>query len=115
MEQQVVEFLETYVEYLGKLQAASMTISEKLRADEASEALTIIRDFSEGLSWVAEGNTSLKNHAVDVPFDIEALEAFLNEINDGLTIRDYVLVADLFEYELEPFIGQYVTDVKKFM
>lgn len=111
MEQQVVEFLDTYTDYLTKLSAAAMTISEKLRADEAGEALAIIKDFSEGLSWVAEGYTVLQQYDIALNFDVDSLDSHLNEINDGLQIRDYVLVADIFEYEITPFVDAYLNEV----
>ena len=48
----------------------------------------------------------LNENGLEVLFEVEKIHEFLNEMNDGLEIQDYVLVADMFEYEIAPFFEQ---------
>ena len=43
---------------------------------------------------------------VKVDFDISKINEYLEEINDGLEKQDYLLVADIFEYEIVPYFEE---------
>lgn len=103
MEKVVIEVIDTYNEYIQKVPAGSMIISELLREDRVVEALNSIKNFTEGVIWLVEANELLNKNGVNGELNIEKINEYLNEINEGLTIQDYSLVADLFEYEIAPF------------
>lgn len=108
-EQIVMESVESYNEYLVKVPAGCLAIAEHLRNEEVHEALQIILQFSEGAMWLVDASTALQNLDVAVVLPVEKIHEFLNEINSGLEIQDYVLVADLFEYEIAPFFENCTT------
>lgn len=99
----IVETIESYNDYLVKLPAGCILIAEKLRDGQVSVALTQIKNFSEGLVWLVDAGSLLKENDIDVVLSIEHVHEFLNEINGALEMQDYNLVADLFEYELVDF------------
>ena len=103
MNEEVVEVIESYNEYLEKVPSGSRKISDYLRGDHVENALTMILDFSDGMTWLTQASDLLKKNQVNVTFEIEKIHEFLHEINLGLEIQDYVLVADMFEYEIAPF------------
>lgn len=100
---EVYEVIESYNEYVGKIPQGAIYIANSLREDKLNEALLTIKDFSEGLIWLSDAANLLGKNNVEVSLNIEKIHDFLNEINDGLEIQDFMLVADLFEYEITPF------------
>lgn len=103
MNEMVLEVIESVNDYIEKVQIGSVRIAEMLRNDEIQEALQSILNFSEGMGWLVDASNLLKQNDIDVSLEVEQIHEFLHEINTGLEIQDYVLVADMFEYEIAPF------------
>lgn len=103
---EITEVVESYNSYIQNIAPGSLQIAAHLRSDEVQEALQLILQFSEGMGWLVQATDLLKQNDVTVTLQVEQIHEFLNEINDGLQIQDYVLVADMFEYEIAPFFEQ---------
>jgi len=103
---EVIEVINSYNEYILKVASGSIQIAEHLRKDEVPEAMQMILQFSEGMGWLVEASDLLSKNKVTVNLPVEQIHEFLNEINSGLELQDYVLVADMFEYEIAPFFEQ---------
>ncbi|MGE7945697.1 hypothetical protein [Lysinibacillus sp. NPDC093688] len=103
---EIIEVIASYNEYILRVPHGSIQIAEHLRKDEIPESMQIILQFSEGMSWLVEASDLLSKNKVTVYLPVEQIHEFLNEINNGLEIQDYVLVADMFEYEIAPFFEQ---------
>lgn len=102
MNQQIDDIILSFNEYLRKIPNGCTQIAEFLKVDNIDEALIMIADFAEGVDWLFNVATLLKENSIAVNFDVSVIHEFLNEINEGLNIQDFVLVADLFEYEIGP-------------
>jgi len=103
MEKQHREIMESYNEYLKVIPAGCESIVALLREGNNEEALKLILHFSEGVSWLGEVNRLLACNGINNSLPIGKIHGFLEEINDGLGIQDYLLVADIFEYEIKQF------------
>lgn len=101
-----IEVIESYNKYIGKIPQGVIYIANCLREDQLNEALLAIKDFSEGVMWLSESAKLLQKNEVAVELNIENIQEFLIEINTGLEKQDFLLVADLFEYEIAPFFGE---------
>lgn len=106
MDEMVKESFESYCEYMAKMPNGCQQIADFLREDRLAEAGQIIAQFTEGLNWLVDMNKLLNAHNAVVPLQEEQIAEFLNEINNGLEIQDFVIVADMFEYEIKPFFEQ---------
>ncbi|WP_432702114.1 hypothetical protein [Lysinibacillus sphaericus] len=104
--QEVKEVMESYNNYLGNVSKGAFYISEQLREDSVQEALSTILNFSEGMLWLTEASELLEKNNVKAKINIEKIQEFLIEVNNGLEKQDYVLVADMFEYEIAPFFEE---------
>lgn len=102
----VLETIESYNEYIEKVSRGCVKIADYLRKDQISEAMRLILDFSEGMGWLVEARNLLVKNEVKVTLEEEKIHEFLHEVNAGLEIHDYVLVADMFEYEIAPFFEE---------
>lgn len=106
MEHLIVETIESYNMYIEKVPAGAEYIANSLREDNVNVALQAIKDFSEGILWLSEVSQLLKSNGVTANLNIEKIQEFLIEINNGLEKQDYVVVADMFEYEIAPFFSE---------
>ncbi|QBK25347.1 hypothetical protein [Ureibacillus thermophilus] len=102
----VLEVIDNYNEYLKKIPNGTIYIAECLREEKLQEAFQTIKDFSEGVMWLATVSDLLNQRNIEVTLDIERINSYLIEVNEGLENQDYLLVADLFEYEIAPFFEE---------
>jgi hypothetical protein len=98
------EVIESFNEYIQQIENGGERIAEILRQEQYDSALELINQLAEGLIWMADVASKLTEQGISVELSIESITEFLTEINEGLEIKDFVLVADIFEYELDPFI-----------
>lgn len=106
MNEIINEVVESYNDYIQNVASGSQIIADTLRKDQIADAMHMILNFSEGMSWLTDASQLLEGNGVAVNLHIEKIHEFLNEINIGLENQDYVLVADMFEYEITPFFEQ---------
>lgn len=100
---ELLEAIESYNNYLQKIPNGTIYIAECLRDDKFNEAFQTIKDFSEGVIWLIRVAERLIERNVEVSINVEQINSFLIEINEGLENQDFMLVADLFEFEIAPF------------
>ncbi|WP_445479401.1 hypothetical protein ACULLL_03230 [Lysinibacillus irui] len=102
------EIVDEYYKYIAKIPAGLQYIADNLRADNVPTALNEIMNFSEGITWINQMEEILMNQGVNTNLNKHQLEDYLNLINEGLEKQDFVLVADIFEYEVLPYFEQIV-------
>lgn len=100
---EVLELKASLIEYSDNLPSGVMYIANCLKEDKLNEALNSIYDFSEGMTWLNDAMRLLNEHGDNIFIDFARIKQYLIEINDGLEKQDYLLVADIFEYEIAPF------------
>lgn len=105
MEELLLETIGSYNEYIGNIPAGAENVTNLLREDKIEEASQEIKNFSEGLLWLIEVKNVLTKIDIKVDLQIEKIQEILEEINEGLVKGDFVLVADMFEYEVAPFFA----------
>lgn len=103
-----LEIVDEYYKYVAKIPAGLQYIADNLRADNIPAALNEILNFSEGITWIKQMEEILSDQGVNTNLNKKQLEGYLNLINEGLEKQDFVLVADIFEYEMLPYFAQIV-------
>lgn len=103
----IIESLQSYKEYIEKLPEGCQLIADYLRENSINEAMKIIAQFSEGMNWIIDMNKLLCLHIQIPQIDEKGILEYLSEINAGLEIQDFVVVSDMFEYEIKPFFEEH--------
>lgn len=103
---EIKEIVLSFNEYIKKIPNGAKFIADNLREENFNDALFAIKDFSEGLLWLSEVQELLKLNNVSSNLNVNQLHEFLNEVNSGLEIQDFVIVADMFEYEIAPYFEE---------
>lgn len=106
MEIQLNDIVESYNQYISKIPTGCTRIVELFHQDQSVEALNHIADLSEGIGWLVSAKNYLLTNDINIDWDEKELIDYLEEINKGLELQDYVLVADLIEYEIIPFFEE---------
>lgn len=102
MEQNIEEVKVSYYEYIIKVSDGAKIIADLLRKELFEKAFKSIGDFAEGLEWLVNVEKNLIEQGYSINSRISEVIDFMNEINNAIEEADFVLVADLFEYEIQP-------------
>lgn len=103
------ELIYEYNEYIRKVPNGSLFIANAFREEKIGEALNAINNFSEGMLWLSHISNNLSQASVQVSLNIQKIQEYLIQVNEGLIKQDYVLVADMFEYEIAPFFDEIIS------
>jgi hypothetical protein len=102
----IYETQESFYQYIERIVEGVQTIADYLREDKVGEAMQLITQFSEGVTWLTQVIVLMREHKYYINVDPSQMNEFLLEINDGLERQDYVIVADMFEYEIKNFFEE---------
>lgn len=103
--------LKSLKEFLPKVADTCLVIANDLRSDNEYEAMSEIQEFIEALEWSIQAINGIKS--LNYPLNIETskMNEHLLEAQEGLEVNDVVLIADMFEYELQPGIENWIKEV----
>ncbi len=94
------EILESIREYLPKLISGIESAVDSLRSQEIRKALEIFPLIMEGLDWVIKAFYNISEYIDNSVLDKSRLVDLTKELLEALENEDYVLLADMFEYEV---------------
>jgi len=108
------EVLNTVDEYLYNLINGVKNVSDLIQEGKEQEAFNLIAQVADGLQWVDEAiNATKKYH--DNELSLEQMNDFLQEISEALENEDYILVSDLFSYEIMPIVEKLHSKIKEYI
>ena len=113
MEQLVKETLESCLDYLPKLIRAVSEIPEMLQSGNEAAGIRLLPPVFDGLQWVMEAIQGMQRNGFLREVDLGSLAKHFKELESALEIRDYVLIADLFEYEIEPVLEEWLKTIEQ--
>ena len=82
--------------YLPKLIEGINDLVDCLHIEDNKQAFKLLRQIIEGMDWASRAYSGVSNSSDG----IAELNRSLLQATEALNKRDYVLVADLFEYEI---------------
>ncbi|MEY9979963.1 hypothetical protein [Lysinibacillus sp. RC79] len=103
MNEMILEIINSYNEYLEKIPQGCESIIISTKSETPLDALQLITQFTEGVDWLVQVNEKLSTLSYENPLYVNKIHDFLEEINKGLEIQDFLRVADIFEYEIKPY------------
>lgn len=110
----LLETVENVSSYLQKMIAAIEQTVEDFRTGEEGEGSKKFLDAIDGLGWLLDMAASqqnyIKQNKIKEPENvlfIEQYEELLAKIVEAWELNDFVLIADLLEYELIPWFEEY--------
>jgi hypothetical protein len=102
----IYETQKSFYQYINRVVEGAQTIADYLREDKVGEAMQLIVQFSEGVTWLTQVIVLMRKQKYHININTGQINDFLMEVNDGLERQDYIVVADMFEYEIQPFFEE---------
>lgn len=112
MEKLIKETLDSCIEYIPKLLKAVSNIVYNMQSGNEGEGISLMPNILEGLQWVIEAVHGMQQHGYLINIDIPVMTERLRELQEALEIRDYVLIADIFEYEVSPLLENWLESIR---
>ncbi|WP_050606984.1 hypothetical protein [Clostridium niameyense] len=106
-----MEALITANEYMENLKKGINTLIEYIQLEEENRAFSLIPSISEGIGWIMEV-INLTSDIQKEPIDISIMDEKLEEIVQAIENEDYVLIGDLFNYEILPILNDVHAKIK---
>lgn len=98
--EKVKEAIITCNEYIDKLRKDGiLKLINDVQGGNEEEALTLIPLIADGLQWIIEVVEKTKNVQIE-KINIDGLLENFEEINTALENNDYILMSDIFEFEV---------------
>ena len=108
------EVLKSVDDYLYKLKDGIRAITELIQSGKEFEAINLIPQVSDGLDWINQALNYTKEYHLD-NLNLSQINEFINEICEALENEDYILISDLFNYEIIPILESLHEDVKTYI
>ncbi|OOM77928.1 hypothetical protein CLPUN_21010 [Clostridium puniceum] len=100
-----IEALSSANEYLYNLKGGIKSIVEAIQEGREQEGINLVSAVAEGIDWVS--------NVINLTKDIQKNEIEIQDINEqieaiieALENEDYILVGDLFNYEILPILDR---------
>jgi hypothetical protein len=94
----------TYNQYLQRMSEAAGHFCEDLVASNYQEISGVLPALVEGLAWINEALEKFVKMSYIAEEDLTAFREFIHRLYDALENKDYVLLHDLCEFELEALL-----------
>lgn len=105
MNNEKMEALITANEYLNNLEGGIHQVVEAFQQEDENKGCSLIPLVADGINWIVDViNLSRDIQKEDI--DVSQINEKLEEVVEAIENEDYILVGDLFEYEVLPIIEE---------
>lgn len=112
MENEKIEVLKTADEYLYDLKKGINNLCELIQSGKEQEGVNLIAQVADGIKWIIDAVTLTKDVQKN-EIDSSELDEQIEEIVEALENEDYILVGDLFNYEILPILENIHEGIKE--
>ncbi|RKL68336.1 hypothetical protein CR203_07600 [Salipaludibacillus neizhouensis] len=114
MKQLIIETKKSLLEYIPRLIQGSESIGEALQSGEQYKAMKQLPDLFEGIQWITSALKGIEKNHYSFNINTAELNGNLKEMEDALKNQDFVLLADLLEYEISPILEDWLNKIEAF-
>ena len=111
MNNEKFEALKSADEYLDNLKKGINNISNLIQEGREQDGLNLIGPAAEGIQWVEE-IINLTKDVQKEDIDMSDMNEHIEELVDAMENEDYILVGDLFNYEVLPILERVHDQIK---
>lgn len=111
MDNIVNETIESLRDYIPKLISAGQELVNNLQSGNEAKAFSAMPQIIEGLEWAFQAVEGIKKLGKAREIELTDVNSKFNEVINALEVKDYVLLADLFEYEIIPILENWLENI----
>lgn len=112
MNNEKIEALQTADKYLNKLKKGINDISNFIQEGNEQDGLQLIGPVADGIQWV-EDVINLTKDVQKEEIDMKDMDEQIEALVEAMENEDYILVGDLFNYEVLPILDRIHGQIKK--
>jgi len=112
MNNEKIEVLQTANDYMNNLKNGIVNLANMIQEGKEQEAINIIPQVVDGIQWIVQA-IGLTKEVQKNEIAIAGLNEQLQEIIEALENEDYILVGDLFNYEILPILENIHEGIKE--
>jgi hypothetical protein len=107
------ESLLSVTEYLPRMLQAIEEMIGDFRSSDEGKGIGLFLQAIDGLSWIHDISKGQQDYLEQVAGEMKGLQVheyqvLLKQLLEALGEKDYVLLADLLEYEITPWLEKYL-------
>ncbi|MCI1477729.1 MAG: hypothetical protein LKH93_00305 [Clostridium beijerinckii] len=106
-----MEALRTANEYLENLLGGVKKVVNYIEQGEEEKGIDLIQPIADGIEWLLSA-VNLTQEAHKGSVEIGQINEKLGEVVDALENEDFVLVGDLFNYEILPILEDIQNNIR---
>lgn len=114
MNDKKIQVLESANEYLDNLKRGVENIFDYIQESKEFEAIELIPQVAEGMQWVDQVLNVTKD-ILNIDEGLNIVNQYIEEISEALDNEDYILVGDLFNYEILPVLEKIHKKIKDYL
>lgn len=107
-----IEVLKTANEYIDNIKSGIEDIVNKINSGNENDGVALIAQVADGIDWLVNV-LRLTSDIHKGEISILNMNEKLREIIEALENEDFVLIGDLFNYELLPALSDIQSDIRK--
>ncbi|MGM0841686.1 MAG: hypothetical protein ACQEWE_13205 [Bacillota bacterium] len=112
MDQLIKETQDSLEQYTPRLLSAIKDLVIFFREENTIKAFEIFNPIIEGVEWVVKAVVLMNNNEKYID-DLNTLNNFLESINEAINHEEYVMVADIFEYEILGYLDKLINEMDR--
>ncbi|MHB1041768.1 MAG: hypothetical protein ACYC0Q_02910 [Eubacteriales bacterium] len=105
--------LDSCREYIPRLIEAVSKIACDIQSGNETQGIRLIPVVFDGLQWLTEAIRGMQQIGFSIGIDLQDITGCFEQLEKALEIRDYVLTADLFEYEIGPALENWLKTIEQ--
>ncbi|ABR36393.1 hypothetical protein [Clostridium beijerinckii] len=106
-----IEALQTANEYLYSLKSGVLKLVQLMQEEKEQEAILLIPQISDGIDWIIKV-INLTKDVQKRDIELDNINEHLETIIEALENEDYILVSDIFNYEIIPILDRIHDKIK---
>ncbi|NYC70933.1 alkyl sulfatase BDS1-like metallo-beta-lactamase superfamily hydrolase [Clostridium beijerinckii] len=106
-----MEVLQSADQYLYKLKSGVLELVKLMQEEKEQEAILIIPEIADGIDWITKV-IDLTKDVQKEHINLENINEHLETIIEALENQDYILVSDIFNYEIIPILDKIHDEIK---
>lgn len=107
-----IELLCNIREYIENVINAIEKMTDNFYKEENKEGCNLIASISDGLEWIIKA-LKLTNDIINLNEVLDEMTERFSEVVEALENEDYILVADIFKYEIKVLLENIKVELLK--
>lgn len=113
MESLTKETLDSCREYIPRLIEAISVTAFDIQSGNEAQGISLMPEVFDGLQWLTEAIRGMQQIGFSTGINLQDITGCFEQLEKALEIRDYVLIADIFEYEIGPALENWLKTIEK--